>query len=68
MLPQCLEERMSRFYPISGGFQVILHGKKSLGLERDAPESLPFTDDINDCLIPVGLEILDLQAAYFRLS
>jgi hypothetical protein len=59
---------MSRFYPILGSFQVILDGEKGLGLEGDAPESLPFTDDINDSLIPVGLEITDLQAANFGLS
>ena len=59
---------MGRFYPISGGFQVILDCEKSLGLEGDAPESLPFTEDINDCLIPVGLEILDLQTANFGFS
>ncbi len=68
MLPQRLEEGMPRICPIPGGFQVILDGEKSLGLEGDAPEFFPLTDDINDCLIPVGLEILDLQAAYFGFS
>ena len=57
MLPQGVEYGMIRASPITAGLQIILDGEEGLGLQGDAPESLPFTDDINDCLIPVGLEI-----------
>ena len=59
---------MNGLCSISGSLVIILDGEKGLGLERDAPESLPLADHINDCLVPVGLEILDLQAANFGLS
>ena len=38
---------MNRFCPIPCGLEVILEGEKGLALERDAPEPLPFTDNIN---------------------
>ena len=38
---------MNRFCPIPCGLEVILDGEKGLALERDAPESLAFADNIN---------------------
>jgi hypothetical protein len=35
---------------------------------EDSPEFLPFPDDLNDGLVPVGLEIANLQVADFGLS
>ena len=37
-------------------------------MQGDAPEPLPFPDNVNDSLVPVGLEIRDLQVADFGLS
>jgi hypothetical protein len=54
--------------PIPASLLVILDGKKCLGLYRDAPEFLPFANDIENSLIPVGLEILDFEAADSSLS
>ena len=68
MLPQGVEYGMIRAAPITTGLQIILDGEEGLGLQGDTPESLPFTDDVNDSLIPVGLEILDLQVANLSLS
>ena len=59
---------MIRAGPITAGLQIILDGEEGLGLQGDTPESLPLSNDIDNSLIPVGLEIPDLQAAYFRLS
>ena len=59
---------MNRFCPIPCGLEIILDGKEGLGLEWDAPEPLPFTDDIDDSLVPVGLEILDLETTDLGLS
>ena len=68
MLPQGIEEGMIGIGPIPGGLQVILDGDEGLSLQGDAPEFLALTDDVNDGLVPVGLEIPDFQAADFGLS
>ena len=66
MLPQGLEEGMGRVSPIPGGLMIVIDGEK--GVQRDASELLAFANDIYDGLIPVGLEILDLQATNLILS
>src|SRR5208337_1954371 len=68
MLPQGVEYGMIRAGPITAGLQIILDGEEGPGLQRDASESLPLADNINDSLVPVGLKILDLQATNFGLS
>jgi hypothetical protein len=45
-----------------------LDGDESISFQGDAPELLAFPDDVNDRLVPVSLEILDLQAANLGLS
>ena len=68
MLPQGVEYGMIRAGSITTGLQIILDGEKSLDLEGNAPESLSLPNDIDDSLVPVGLEILDLEAANFGFS
>ena len=68
MLPQGLEEGMARICPVPVGLQVVLDGDEGLGLQGDAPEFLALADHVNDGLVPVGLEIPDLEAADFGLS
>ena len=68
MFPQRLEEGMVWVLSIPTGLQVIPGGEKSLGLEGDAPEFLPLADDVDDGLVPVGLAIIDLQAANLGFS
>ena len=65
VLPQCSEEGMSMICSIPGSFQVVLYGDEGVGIQGDAPEFLAFADNVNDGLIPVGLEILDLEVAEF---
>jgi hypothetical protein len=43
--------------PISTGLQVVLDGDKGSSLQGDS----------SDRLIPVGLEVLDLEATHFGL-
>ena len=38
------------------------------GVQRDAPELLPLADHVDDGLVPVGLEVPDLEAARLGLS
>lgn len=48
---------MSWVRPVPGGFQVILDGKKGLGLQGDAPEFLSFTEEIKSLLAEVNPRI-----------
>jgi len=68
MFPQRLEEGTVRICSVTVCLQIVLHGKKGLGLQRNSPESLPLADHIDNGLIAVGLEIFDLEAANFGLS
>jgi len=68
MLPQGVEDRMIRIRPVPGSLQIVFDGKQGPRVQRDSPELLSLADNINDGLIPVGLEIPDLEGAEFRLS
>jgi len=68
MLPSRLKQGLSWIGPIPGGFQVILDGKEGPGGQGDPPELFPLADNVNDGLVPVGLEITDLETAQFNLS
>ena len=68
MLPQGIEYGMIGAGPIPGSLQVIFDGEEGLGLQGDTPEFLAFSDNVNDSLISIGLEILNLQATHFGLS
>jgi hypothetical protein len=59
---------MSRVCSVFGSLLVILDGKEGLNLQRDAPELLPLAGDINDSLVPIGLEIPYLKAANLSFS
>jgi len=68
MLPQRLEEGMSRICSVFGSLMVVLDGEEGAGVQGDAPEFLPFPDNVKDSLVPVGLEIPDFEIADFGLS
>lgn len=68
LLPQCLKDRPSRINPVNRGFEIIPDRNHGIGMPRYSPELLSFPNNINDSLIPIGLEILDLQAASFGFS
>ena len=68
MLPQGIEYGMIETGPISAGLQVILDSDEGLSLKGDSSEFLSLTNDIYNGLVPVGLEILNLQATHFGLS
>ena len=59
---------MARVRPVPGGFQVVVDGKQGPGVQGDAPELLSLADHINDGLIPVSLEVSDLEVTDFSLS
>jgi len=68
MLPQGVEDRMIQVLPIPGSLQIVFDGKEGPAVQGDSSELLPLADDINDGLIPVGLEIANLESAKFGLS
>ena len=59
---------MSRICPLPGGLQIFLDRNQRIAMQRNPPELLSLADDIDDGLVPVGLEIPDLEAADFGLS
>ncbi len=59
---------MSRVRSIPVGLQVVFDSEKGLGVQRDSSESLPFTNNVDHSLVPIGLEIPELEVTDFSLS
>jgi len=68
MLSQRVEDGMIGIDPIAICFYIVFYGKKGLNLQRDTSESLPLADHVDHSLVPIGLEILNLEVADFSLS
>ena len=68
MLSQSVEDRMIRGRPVPGSLQIVFNGKQGPRVQGDSSELLSLADNINDGLVPVGLEIADLEATDFGLS
>ena len=68
MLPQCFENRMVRINSIPIDLQVVLNGKEGFSFQWDSSEFSALTNNINNCLVQVALEIPKLQVAYFGFS
>ena len=65
MLPEGIEHRMIWIGPVTTGLQIILYSDKGLRFQWDASELLALADHVDDCLVPVGLEIPNLQPTDF---
>ena len=57
MLPQSVKYGMGGITAISIGLQVILDSEQGPGVQGDASEPLSLTDDVNDRLVSISLEI-----------
>jgi hypothetical protein len=68
MFSQGVKYGMSRITAISIDLQVILDGEEGFGFQWYSSKSLSLSDDINDWLVSIGLEIPNLQVAYFSFS
>ena len=66
MFSQSLEKGIIWICSIPGSLQVVFDGEKGLGVQGDAAELLTLADDINDGLVPIGLEIADRELGEWR--
>jgi hypothetical protein len=68
VFPQRLEEGMIRVCSVFGSLLVIFYGEKGLGLQGNPSEFLPFANNIDNGLIPIGLEIADFKITDLSFS
>ena len=59
---------MARTCTVPRRLQIVVDGGEGVGMQGDPPELLSLAEDVDDGLVPVGLEIPDLEAADFGLS
>jgi len=67
-LYQCLEDRPFRFDPVSGRVEIILDCNHGISVQGDSPKLLTLSNNIDHGLVPISLEIADLEATEFGFS
>jgi hypothetical protein len=68
MFTKSIEYRVIVACPVPTGLQIILYGNEDFSFQWDSSEFLPLAYNIDDSLIPVGLEIPNFQVAVFGFS